>query len=140
MYGWLPTDCTYSLLALCCGSHSISSFAKWILKISIFFVQIGEACTQSILPRMVACGFRIAILRHYTIIVDNYFERIGVAFARSQDVGACVFEHRNEVGEHILLCIFVFNGLQHTGSLPLPTVATCLKIESMALPHGNVFA
>ena len=65
---------------------------------------------------------------------------MGVALTSVPNVGASVFEHRNEEWRYITLSVHIFHGLEHTGALPFPTVEAVFKIPAMALPSSDNIA
>mgnify|MGYP006981239030 FL=1 len=69
-----------------------------------------------------------------TVIVDNDFGSLAVAFTRKQHIGSGVFQHRNKVGQYEALCIQVFHGLQTAGALPFPAVEFRFVVKAVALP------
>ena len=71
-------------------------------------------------------------------MVGNGFVATAVAFARTHHVSSGVFEHRNQVGNHVALSVEVLDGFEYSGTLPLPAVEFGLEVPSVALPQGYV--
>ena len=73
-----------------------------------------------------------------TIIVDDDFVPLPVAFARGEDHGSGIFQHRDEVRHNERLGEQVFGGAEQTGALPFPTFLGILVIFPVTLPQGDV--
>ena len=72
------------------------------------------------------------------VVVGQHLEFLHVAFARQHHAGPSVFEHRDQIRQHITLCIEVLAGLPQHRTLPFPTVFGLVEIASVALPEGDM--
>ena len=118
--GFCDTECT---------------FFKRIFKIYVLRAKMCEAFSCALQPYLVSGTFGIGRVGvKATVIVDNDFGSLAVAFTRKQYIGSGVFQHRNKVGQYEALCIQVFHGLQTAGTLPLPAVEFRFVVKTVALP------
>ena len=116
---------------------TIGASHKRILKILVFFFQIGKTIFGASVPFLLAVDIGIAILGMGSIIINNYGNAVCVALARIPHIGTSILKHGNKEGNDITLGIHVFNRLHQAATLPFPTVECGLKIPAMTLPQGN---
>ena len=115
------------------------SVAERVLGVLVAGLFVGEAGLLAGRP-----GFRPVSLfvtrraRYRRVVVCDCLFGLYVAFARHQDVGPGVFQHRNQVGQHVALRVEVFDDLENTCPLPLPAVQFRFEIVSVTLPQGDV--
>ena len=115
------------------------SVAERVLGVLVAGLFVGEAGLLAGRP-----GFRPVSLfvtrraRYRRVVVCDRLFGLYVAFARHQDVGPGVFQHRNQVGQHVALRVEVFDDLENTCPLPLPAVQFRFEIVSVTLPQGDV--
>ena len=72
------------------------------------------------------------------VIVHNDFVDLGVPFSWKHDISACIFQHRNKVGEDETLREHIFAGLEQARTLPQPAVKIVRVVSSVTLPEGDV--
>ena len=61
-----------------------------------------------------------------------------IPLAGRHDIGAGIFQHGHQEGNHVALGVQIFYRPQNRGALPLPTGSFLLVIPAMALPERNV--
>ena len=107
------------------------TFAERIFTRMIDLPQVCEARAASLpAPRLniLPCG----------VVVGQHLEFLHVAFARQHHAGPGVFEHRDQIRQHVALRIEVLAGLPQHRALPFPTVFGLVEIASVALPKGDM--
>ena len=72
------------------------------------------------------------------VVVCDDLNLLRVAFTGQQHIGSGPFEHRDQIGQDIALCIKVFHDLKNPGPLPLPPVQLRFEVVAVTLPHGDV--
>ena len=72
------------------------------------------------------------------VVVGQHLEFLHVAFARQHHAGPGIFEHRDQIRQHVTLRIEVLAGLPKHRTLPFPTVLSLVEIASVALPKGDM--
>ena len=70
----------------------------------------------------------------FGIVVGQHLVTLHVAFARQQHARPGIFEHRDQVRQHVTLRIEVLAGLPQRRALPPPAVLRLVEIASVALP------
>ena len=93
--------------------------------------EVGETRTARLPAPLFGILFRI-------IVVGQHFVFLHVAFARQHHIGPGVFEHRDQVRQHVALRIEVLAGLPEHRTLPLPAVFGLIEIASVALPQSDM--
>ena len=98
---------------------------------------VGEAASlRGLFPVVTSVG-HVEISAFPPVGVNNQLVGGQVAFARRHHIGAGIFEHRNEIGEHESLGKQVLNGAEQPGALPPPLGLPLVIIFSVALPYGD---
>ncbi len=134
----IPRGCRDFLLVLLGLYHAVSALGEGILKVLILVAQVGEACSLSILPLLLAIVLTVAILGQFTrVIIDHSAIVVGVTLTRVPHIGTRILQHRDEEGQHIAVGVHVLDGLHEACALPLPAVKQGLEIPAVAGPHGD---
>ena len=72
------------------------------------------------------------------IVVRQYLVLLHVAFAGQHHAGPGIFEHRNQIRQHVALGIEVLAGLPQLRTLPFPAVLGLVEIAAVTLPQGDM--
>ncbi len=70
--------------------------------------------------------------------VDDYFNGVRVAFARTHHIGPRILQHGHKERHHVALRVQILHSLEYACALPLPSVQLRLEIPSVALPQGYI--
>ena len=89
---------------------------------------IGAAAAQQAFPRLVKSR----------VVIGYTFVHLRIPLAGRHDIGAGIFQHGHQEGNHVALGVQIFYRPQNRGALPLPTGSFLLVIPAMALPERNV--
>ncbi len=89
---------------------------------------IGTAAAQQAFPRLVKSR----------VVIGYTFVHLRIPLAGRHDIGAGIFQHGHQEGNHVALGVQIFYRPQNRGALPLPTGSFLLVIPAMALPESNV--
>ncbi len=79
-----------------------------------------------------------ALAREGRVVVTDDLPALEVPFARRDDDGAGVLQHRDQVGEDVPLRVHVFHRPMRRRALPFPAFGLGFVIAPVALPEGDV--
>ena len=125
-------------LLLARGSHHAGRTGlKGILAIEIDALVAGKARLGSVAP-VVAHSHLVIAVERGVVVVDDYLMALPVALARSEHDGACILEHRNEIGHDDGLGEEVLGRTKEKRALPLPETFLLVIVTSVAGPDRDV--
>ena len=118
--------------------HAVSALGEGVLKVLVLVAQEGKPGLAAGLPLLLAVVLVVALLGQLTrVIVHDGAIVVGIAFAGVPHIGARIFQHRDEEGQHIAVGVHVLDGLHQAGTLPLPAVEQGLEVPAVAGPHRH---
>ena len=134
---WRVGDET-GLLPFACGlCHTRRSCLEGVLSIVVYSVVEGESGLRRVDP-VVFHSLLDVVVRSGFVVVDNQFVSLPVAFARSEDDGTRILEHRDEIRYDDGLCKKVFRRAEEERSLPLPKPFLLVEVAAVAGPDAEV--
>ena len=120
------------------GPHTAHRAAlERILSGAVKGLPVGESRAAR-RPRLVAGALLVLGARPIAVVVDDPLVFLHVPLARQQHVRPCVFEHRDQVLQHVALRVEVFARPPERRALPAPAVLRLVEVTAVALPQGDM--
>ena len=134
---WRVGDGACLLRLARCLRHPGGASLEGILAVVINTAVEGKTRLRSIDPVVLNSMFEI-VIGSGVVVVDDDLMSLPVAFARCEDDGARILEHRDEVGHDDGLCEQVLGGAEKIRSLPLPESFLLVVVASVACPDAQM--
>ena len=121
-----------------CRAHAYCSRLEWIVLVEIHTVALCKSLYSYISPFFLDIHFKISCRGIPVVVIHDYLVALPVAFARSKNACATVFQHRykirydNGLGEQVLC------GAEHLRPLPFPSTSLHVIISAMTCPHRDM--